>query len=125
MKASAICGSDLHFYRSSREKWTEFVFPRPEANYDKNAKIIAGHEPAGVVENIGKNVQNVRIGDRVIAYHFRGCGHCEYCFRGDIMLCRKAKGCGEIIHGSNADFMLTHCSNCLPLPAELSFVDGA
>lgn len=39
VKASAICGSDLHFYRSSREKWTEFVFPQPEANYDSGGLV--------------------------------------------------------------------------------------
>lgn len=125
MKASAICGSDLHFYRSSREKWPEYVFPRSEVDYDENVEMIAGHEPSGTIEKIGKDVRFVKVGDRVAVYHFRGCGHCEYCLRGDIMLCSKAKGCGEMIQGGDADFMVTHELNCLPLPPQLTFTDGA
>ena len=111
MKAAAICGSDLHLYRQSAQA--------------RRGEIIPGHEPAGVVAQVGPGVTGVQPGDRVAVYHYRGCGRCRYCRGGQMMWCPQARGLGGPIHGSDADFLLTDERNCLPLPAELSFVDGA
>src|SRR5690349_8129200 len=69
IKAAAICGSDMHSYRTPAEKRTA----------TGAAKIIPGHEPSGVVYAVGEGVANVAVGDRVAVYHFRSCGHCEEC----------------------------------------------
>jgi threonine dehydrogenase-like Zn-dependent dehydrogenase len=113
MKAAAICGSDLHFYRLPADG----PFP-----YQRG--VIAGHEPCGVVESVGPCVSKVKPGDRVVVYHYVACGHCEYCASGDLYYCKERKGYGWHIDGSMADHILTDEQNCLPLPPKLSYVDG-
>ena len=112
IKASGLCGSDLHLYRQTSAQ---------RAGND----TIPGHEPSGVVAAIGEGVTAVRVGDRVSVYHYRGCGHCKQCLAGNIMWCPERRGYGGPIHGADADLLLTDARNCLPLPEELSFAHGA
>jgi len=114
MKASGICGSDLHILRG--------VTPE-EAR--RRGDRIPGHEPAGVVEEVGGGVQQVKIGDRVSVYHYLGCGHCPYCASGYLQWCPKTRGYGGAVDGAHADFILTDERNCVPLPEPLTFGDGA
>lgn len=111
MKSAAICGSDLHGYRAAPETRT--------------ARIIPGHEPSGVVHEIGEGVTNVKAGDRVAVYHYLGCGFCPQCLGGRIMWCDDRRGYGGPIHGSDADLLLTDARNCLQLPDDASFDLGA
>lgn len=62
--SSAICGSDLHLYLGN--------FPLP-------IDYIIGHEPMGIVEEIGPNVTKVKKGDRVVIPFTAACGKCYYC----------------------------------------------
>jgi S-(hydroxymethyl)glutathione dehydrogenase / alcohol dehydrogenase len=64
--STAICGSDLHLYQGN--------FPLPIG-------YIIGHEPMGIVEEVGKEVTKVRKGDRVIIPFTVACGTCQYCER--------------------------------------------
>jgi 2-desacetyl-2-hydroxyethyl bacteriochlorophyllide A dehydrogenase len=112
IKTAAICGSDIHFYRSKPEI---FVYP----------DTVSGHEPTGVVYEIGEDVENVKVGDRVCLYHFQGCGTCEHCLSGHMNNCTtKRKGLGWEMDGSNAEYIVMNAENCLILPDELSFEDG-
>jgi threonine dehydrogenase-like Zn-dependent dehydrogenase len=113
MRAAAICGSDLHYYRA------------PAAQRQAGAQTVAGHEPAGVVVAVGPDVHRVREGDRVSVYHYRGCGHCRQCTAGRLMWCAERRGYGWHVHGSDADLLLTDERNCLPLPDDCSFEVGA
>jgi threonine dehydrogenase-like Zn-dependent dehydrogenase len=115
MRAAAICGSDLHGYRASRET-------RQQSGSDR---IVPGHEPCGVVHAIGDGVSAVAIGDRVAVYHYRGCGACSNCRGGRLMWCPDRRGYGGPIHGSDADLLLTDARNCLPLPDGMSYTSGA
>src|ERR687886_276986 len=63
--STAICGSDLHLY----EVLTMWMTPGD----------ILGHEPMGVVEAVGAEVEHVRIGDRVVIPFNISCGHCWFC----------------------------------------------
>jgi len=110
IKAAAICGSDLHFFR----------WPRKKINPER----IVGHEPAGVVERIGEGVENVKEGDRVWVYHYIVCGRCRFCLSGNWMLCPQRKGLGWHVDGPDADYLLIPASNCFHLPDELTFIDG-
>jgi threonine dehydrogenase-like Zn-dependent dehydrogenase len=65
--STAICGSDLHLYEVLG------MFLRPGD--------ILGHEPMGVVEEVGPEVTNLRVGDRVVVPFTISCGHCWMCER--------------------------------------------
>lgn len=112
LKAGGLCGSDLHRYRRTAA----------EVGGDET---VPGHEPCGVVDSVGPGVTNVRVGDRVSVYHYRGCGYCQQCLAGNLMWCPDRRGYGVAVHGSNADLILTDARNCCPLPSELSFAVGA
>jgi len=64
---TAVCGSDLWFYRGDS---------------DREAGSRVGHEPMGIVEEVGDDVRRVAEGDRVFAPFVISCGECEYCRRG-------------------------------------------
>jgi threonine dehydrogenase-like Zn-dependent dehydrogenase len=112
-KIGGLCGSDLHKYHSSRE-WAS-----------EREGMISGHEPTGVVAEVGQGVTNVKVGDRVTVYHRTGCGHCPDCYSGMPAHCQIAGGAfGRTQDGSHADFMLSEARYCLPLPDAISFEVG-
>jgi threonine dehydrogenase-like Zn-dependent dehydrogenase len=119
MKASGLCGSDLKPYRAS-------AAARKEQSRDGNLNI-SGHEPCGVVAQIGVGVANVQVGDRVIVHHYSGCGNCKHCLTGWPQLCLLGghKVYGFNTDGGNSDYMLALASMCVPMPDELSFAEGA
>ncbi len=113
MVASGICGSDLHQYRVTRERASQ------------RTDRIPGHEPCGLVDKLGADVQKLAIGDRVSVYHYLGCGQCPQCASGNLMWCPERQGYGGPVDGSHADYVIVDARNCVPLPDSLSFVDGA
>lgn len=70
---SAICGTDLHFVRGS--------YP------DMEHGTVLGHEAVGVVEQLGDQVRNLSIGDRVVVASTIACGSCSYCRAGYFAQC--------------------------------------
>jgi len=113
MKASAICGSDMHVYRGEKVSWSI------------DLSKIPGHEPCGVIEKLGEGVDSLKKGDRVLIYHFEGCGVCNHCLEGDYQYCKKLRIYGGDRNGGDAEFMVAKSRCCLKLPDELSFIDGA
>jgi propanol-preferring alcohol dehydrogenase len=114
LKRAAICGSDLHVYR------------RPKSFYEGKVPWIPGHEPAGVVAELGAYCDQVRVGDRVTIYHYMGCGHCTQCRSGYIQFCAERRPLGQPgTVGPDADYIVVDERNCLLLPEELNFEDGA
>ena len=119
MKASGICGSDLMTLLRPKEELAGL----PKAN-------PAGHEPCGVIEALGPGAVGVAVGDRVMVYHYSGCGHCKYCRIGYEQLCVQgfdyygashARGHG----GGHEDFLAAPARVCMNLPEGLSFEAGA
>ncbi|MFQ6028862.1 MAG: Zn-dependent alcohol dehydrogenase [Dehalococcoidia bacterium] len=72
--ASGVCHSDLHFV---------------EGKYTTPMPAILGHEAAGRVEAVGDQVTYVQPGDTVITCLSVFCGHCEFCLRGQPVLCTR------------------------------------
>lgn len=66
--STALCGSDLHLY----DPFTPFMTPGD----------VVGHEPMGIVEEVGREVHDLRVGDRVVVPFNVSCGTCWMCRRG-------------------------------------------
>ncbi len=117
MKASSICGSDI------RAIYREHLGHGPEGYQN----VIAGHEPSGQIVKVGPGCKQFESGDRVIIYHISGCGICHDCREGYMISCtsehRAAYGWQR--NGGHAEYMVSEEANCVALPDELSYVDGA
>ena len=113
IKASGMCGTDLHVYR-----------PEIIANPD----MIAGHEPCGVVVARGKATPEYQapIGQRVMVHHYDGCRRCNPCVEGWTQLCEEGSTVyGRTGHGAHAQYMKVPARTLVPLPEALSFAEGA
>jgi D-arabinose 1-dehydrogenase-like Zn-dependent alcohol dehydrogenase len=115
MKASGMCGSDLHYYRKPIDP---AIGP-----------IINGHEPAGIVAAVGAGViaRHARVGARVMVHHYHGCTDCEYCRSGWTQMCRTVpvKVYGSNSNGAHAQYMKVPADTLVPLDDRLSFAAGA
>lgn len=80
--SSAICGTDLHMVRGT------FAGMKPGT--------VLGHEAAGIVEEVGKGVRNVRPGERVVVPSTISCGSCSYCRAGYQAQCDSANPHGSL-----------------------------
>ncbi|NVO25428.1 zinc-binding dehydrogenase [Donghicola sp. B5-SW-15] len=131
MQASGMCGSDLHFYRAeSPEKQliSQGFGSFADRGLASDTKIIAGHEPSGIIEEVGVGVdpKQFKSGDRVIVFHYEGCGCCDHCRTGWTQMCVEgAEPHGAIRNGGHADYMCVPVSTLVHLPSDISFVGGA
>ncbi|MCW8193925.1 glutathione-dependent formaldehyde dehydrogenase [Proteobacteria bacterium 005FR1] len=81
LTTSAICGTDLHFVRGTMPGMKEGT--------------ILGHEGVGVVEQLGSDVRNISVGDRVVIPSTIACGYCAYCRAGYYAQCDNANPHGK------------------------------
>jgi len=124
MKASGMCGSDLHPYRASRSGGAA----RALGLGGSGGPVIAGHEPCGVVVAVGAGVteREARVGVRVMDHHYTGCGGCKHCRSGWAQMCLEgATVFGANGNGAHARYMKVPVHTLVPLPDSLSFVTGA
>jgi len=116
-KSSTICGSDI------RAIYREHLGKGPEAYQNK----VAGHEPCGQIIKCGGDMKRFKEGDRVVLYHISGCGVCNDCRRGYMISCtsptRAAYGWQR--NGGMAPYILADEKDCVLLPDELTYTDGA
>ncbi|MEL9991892.1 MAG: alcohol dehydrogenase catalytic domain-containing protein [Thermoproteus sp.] len=110
--AAGICHTELHFLDGILNLG---VVP-----------ITLGHEMAGIVEEVGPGVTDVKPGDRVIVYYYVGCGKCRFCLRGEENLCENPKAeYGFITDGGFAQYVKVPARNLVKLPDNLSFEEAA
>ena len=79
--ATAICGTDLHIYN-----WGDYA-----ANRMKNLPMVFGHETAGEIAEVGKNVIGWKIGDRISVETHIPCDECFQCGIGNRHICESMK----------------------------------
>ncbi|MGW9019827.1 zinc-binding dehydrogenase, partial [Priestia megaterium] len=86
VEAASICGTDIHILNNP-------------PGFPANPGIIQGHEFVGKVVEIGKNVTNVQVGDRVVVDPNITCGSCTYCQMGEYGMCEHFTTIGIFIDG--------------------------
>src|SRR5579872_7625093 len=123
MKASGMCGSDLHQYRRPKSGGETGGLAAP------TEPVIAGHEPCGIVAAVGPGVSDkqAQIGQRVMVHHYKGCTVCNHCRSGWSQLCQEEAVLvyGNNAHGGHARYLKVPAFTLVPLLDELSFTTGA
>ncbi|MEZ5314714.1 MAG: zinc-dependent alcohol dehydrogenase family protein [Chlamydiales bacterium] len=110
--ACGICRTDLHVIDG------ELPFPK--------LPLIPGHQVIGKIEKIGKQVKNMRIGQRVgLPWLGGSCGQCDYCSSGKENLCSQAIYTGYQINGGFADYCLAKADFLFPIPEPYSDLQAA
>ncbi|MCA1553540.1 MAG: zinc-binding dehydrogenase, partial [Chloroflexi bacterium] len=88
--------------------------------------IILGHELAGVVTDVGANVANVKVGERVVSTLYLTCGRCRYCLNGRETICADLRGyVGIHTPGAYAEFTTVPALNLVTLPEHIAFAAGS
>ncbi len=122
IKASGMCGSDLKFYRAN-------TGPSSLGLGGEDKQVIAGHEPCGIIVELGKNVSKNKFYKdmRVMQHHYKGCGECIHCETGWQQLC--IDGVKEVFgvtgHGAHAKYMKCPSDTLVKLREDISFKSGA
>jgi propanol-preferring alcohol dehydrogenase len=116
MVAAGVCHSDLHL----SDGYFDLGGGKHMSLQDRGMKlpVTLGHENVGDVVAAGPQAQGVRIGARVMAHPWIGCGTCAVCRRGEENLCRAMKSLGVFSNGGYADHIV------VPHPRYLIDVDG-
>jgi alcohol dehydrogenase len=112
---TTICGTDLHILRGE---------------YPVQPGLIIGHEPVGVIDELGAGVTGYQVGDRVLVGAITPCGQCNACLSGHLAQCGHGEGYealggwrfGNKINGAQAEYLLVpHAmANMAKIPKELS-----
>lgn len=111
VKASAVCGSDMHIF-SGRHPYVKLP-------------TTIGHELSGVVEAAGPDVQTLKAGDRVCVEPLITCGKCWYCLHGRYDYCEELRLKYRSDHSGYADVYYAQERWCHRLPENVSFAEGA
>ena len=115
VRSVGVCGSDLHYYRSGAIG--DFVVKYP---------FVLGHEAAGVIEEVGENVRNLKKGDRVCMEPGVPCMKCEECLSGHYNLCRDVKFWATPPYdGVLSEYVSHPAAFTFKLPDSMSFTEGA
>src|SRR6516165_5412279 len=102
--AAGVCHSDLHL----ADGWFDLGGGKRLSLADRGMKlpVTLGHENVGEVVAVGPDAKGVRIGARMLADPWNGCGNCGPCRRGEENLCRAMKSLGVFSNGGYADHIL-------------------
>lgn len=110
-----ICGSDMHYYETGRI-----------GDYVVEPPFVLGHEPGGVVVEVGKNVTHLKVGDRVALEPGKTCGHCEYCREGKYNLCPDVIFFATPpVDGVFQEYVAHEAALCFKLPENVDTLEGA
>src|SRR6266513_731792 len=112
---TTICGTDLHILRGE---------------YPVRPGLVIGHEPVGVIDELGEGVTGYKVGDRVLVGAITPCGQCRACLSGQLAQCCHGEGYealggwrfGNTINGAQAEYLLVPYAqaNLAKIPDELT-----
>jgi len=112
--ATAICGTDLHLYH-----WNEYAKAR------MTLPMVFGHETSGEIVEIGKNVTDYQIGDRVSVETHVPCNECYQCKIGNRHICENQKIFGVTDPGAFAEYAPVHKDCLVRLAPAITYEMGA
>ncbi|MGM0124733.1 chlorophyll synthesis pathway protein BchC [Enterococcus sp. AZ194] len=109
---TGICGTDMHGFKGE---------------YDRlKTPLVLGHEFSGIVEAIGPDVDQVKLGDLVTSETtFSTCGECASCKNKEYNLCLKRQGLGSQVNGSFAEYVLTRQESIHLLNDQISLLEAS
>lgn len=107
---TGICGTDVHIYHNE---------------YMSDFPIIPGHEFGGKVVEVGRDVTDFKVGDRVAPDPNLYCGHCTFCRNEHANHCLNWQGVGITRPGSFAEFVAVPARACYSLPDAISDAQAA
>ncbi len=112
LRATGICGSDMHWYKEGGIGSSRAVYP-----------MVLGHEPAGEIVAVGKNVEGLKTGQKVVVEPSITCGLCEFCRSGQHNNCISSTFMGSPqMPGLFREFAVVPVRNIMTLPDSMSFV---
>lgn len=111
--ACGICGTDIH------------IFDGDEGAASTPKGTVLGHELSGIVTEIGKNVKNVNVGDRVCVDPNKLCGSCYWCRNAIGHFCENMVGIGTTVNGGFAQYCKIPKSQAYKFSDSLSFSEAA
>lgn len=110
-----ICGSDLHYYETGAI-----------GDYVVKPPFVLGHEPGGVVVEVGREVKHLQVGDRVALEPGKTCGQCEFCKEGKYNLCPDVVFFATPpVDGVFQEYVAHEANLCFKLPDNVSTLEGA
>ena len=113
--ATAICGTDVHL-----NHWNENAQKRMT-----NLPMVFGHETAGEIVEIGKNVTGYKLGDRISVETHVPCNHCWQCRNGNPHICENQHVFGVTDPGAFAEYAPVHKDCIVRLKDDISYEMGA
>jgi len=113
VEATGLCRSDWHGWMGHD---SDIILPH-----------VPGHELAGIITEVGSEIQNFKVGERVTVPFVSGCGHCPECVSGNHQVCDNQFQPGFTAWGSFAEFVEIKYAdiNLVHLPEEIDFVTAA
>ena len=111
-----ICGSDVHYYEQGKVGSQVVIYP-----------YRIGHECSAIVEQVGKAVKNVNLGDKVVVEPAVWCHKCDQCEMGRENTCRNLKFLGTPGQGDGClcEYMVMPEQSCLPVNDKLTLIQAA
>lgn len=110
-----ICGSDMHYYETGAI-----------GDYVVKPPFVLGHEPGGVVVEVGSAVKHLQVGDHVALEPGKTCGHCEFCKTGRYNLCPDVVFFATPpVDGVFQEYVAHEADLCFKLPEQVSTLEGA
>jgi L-iditol 2-dehydrogenase len=111
-----ICGSDMHLFEDGYIGMNHVTQP-----------MVLGHEPGGVVVEVGKNVTNLKVGDRVAIEPGIPCWHCDFCKSGKYNLCPNVYFYASlpVVEGAFSEYLAHPANLCFKLPDNVGTLEGA
>ena len=110
VKATAICGTDVHIYAGDMA----VTYP-----------LVPGHEVAGVVRDVGDEVSAFSAGDAVVVNPNLDCNSCDRCLIGKENICRNIQLMGRETDGVLRQYLTIPRTHAFKMPSHISFEEGA